>query len=91
MGHPDQHTPDDHRSTERDDAPEPQQDQSLKEDPDPETQRELEKRAKTGSGVRTDEPDEDMTSEHGHTYMGRQMDDDLKSNPRPRDADEAAG
>lgn len=88
MGHPDQNTPDDHRSSNRKDAPEPKVGERIKEDLDPEARRELEERADTGSSVRADEPDEDLTGEVGHAYMGRQMDDDLKANPRPRDEDD---
>jgi hypothetical protein len=91
MGHPDQHTPDDHRSSKRDSAPEPQLDETIKEDLDPAERAKLDERASTGSNVRADEPDETMKAEFGHTYVGRQMSDDLKANPRPRSEEEATG
>jgi hypothetical protein len=91
MGHPDQHTPDDHRTSNREDAPEPNIREELEEDLDPQARRELEERADTGSNVRTDEPDEGRTGEIGHTYMGRTMDDDLKADKRPRDEEDLEG
>jgi hypothetical protein len=88
MGHPDQYSPDSHRTSNREHAPKANVRKDLEEDLDPEARRELKERADTGSSVRTPEPDEGRTSEVGRTYVGRQMDDDLKENPRPRRPDQ---
>lgn len=89
MGHPDQHTPDSHDTSNRKDAPEPNVSESIKEDLSPEARRELEERAETGASVRNTETEGAQTGEAGHTYVGRQMDDRLKANPRERDRDKA--
>jgi len=88
MGHPDQYSPESHRTSNRDHAPAPNVREDLERDLDPEARRELEERADTGSSVRTPEAEEGRTGEAGHTYVGRQMDDDLKENPRPRRPDQ---
>jgi hypothetical protein len=54
----------------------------LKEDLGPEAREELEERAHTDTNPRAEEPDEERTAEHGHSYMGRQMDERLKSESR---------
>ncbi len=83
MGHPDQHTPDGHGVTRRDDAPKPQVSDSLAEDlEDPA----LEDAADTGATVRTPDPEANRQGEAGNDYVGRQMDDGLKANPRIEDA-----
>lgn len=43
---------------------------------------------RSGTEVRTDETKDKRLGEAGHTYVGRQMDDGLKSNPRIRDEDD---
>lgn len=43
---------------------------------------------RTGTEVRTEETNEKRLGEAGHTYAGRQLDDDLKSSPRIRDEDD---
>lgn len=88
MGHPDQHTPDDHRTSNREHAPRPDLRQELAEDLDEEELAELQERARTGSTVRAEEPDGKRLGEAGHTYVGRQMDDDLQANPRIEDQDD---
>lgn len=92
MGHPDQHTPEDHNASNREHAPEPDLDESIKEDLGEESSKELKERADTGVSTRSDEPDEGRESESGHNYMGRQMDERLKSEsrmpPEQPDADE---
>lgn len=82
MGHPDQHTPDRHRSSTDQSAPEPDADQDLPDDPA------LQDDADTGSNVRAPETDEPRQGEAGNAYVGRQMDDRMKTNPRIEDADE---
>lgn len=85
MGHPDQQPPDAHRSSTDQSAPKPDADQNLQDDlSDPALQDD----ADTGSGVRTPEPEEPRQGEAGHSYVGRQMDDRMKTNPRIDDADE---
>ena len=47
------------------------------------------KHADTGTAVRAEQPDNDEVTrqgEAGSTYTGREMSDDLKANPRIRDA-----
>ncbi|MDX1532272.1 MAG: hypothetical protein R3362_12150 [Rhodothermales bacterium] len=84
MGHPDQHTPDRHNVTNREDAPEPRVPEAAKDDlNDPA----LEARADTGETVRTPEPEGQRQGEAGAEYVGREMDDRQKANPR---IDEAA-
>ena len=80
MGHPDQHTPDSHRTSQQ--PPEPEPGQELDADPA------LEEDADTGSDVRTPEPEGDRQGEAGNTYVGREMDDRLKTTPRIEDEDE---
>lgn len=84
MGHPDQHTPDTHRSSTQQ-PPTPGPGQELDADPA------LEEDADTGQDVRTPEPNEKRQGEAGHTYVGREMDDRLKENPRIEDEDEVTG
>ncbi|MEP0547419.1 MAG: hypothetical protein ABJF88_10845 [Rhodothermales bacterium] len=84
MGHPDQHTPDNHNVTNRDDAPA----QNLSKDTAADLHDDrLEKDADTGSEVRTPDPEDKRQGEAGNTYTGRQMSDALKDNPRIDDAD----
>ncbi len=84
MGHPDQHTPDDHNITHRKDAPEPNLSDETAADLHDER---LERDADTGTEVRTPEPEGKRQGEAGNTYTGRQMSDRLKDNPRIEDAD----
>lgn len=84
MGHPDQHSPDDHRSSTDQDAPAPNVSRDLADDLGDE---DLKEAADTGPNVRTPEPEEKRQGEAGHTYVGRQMDDAQKANPRVEDAD----
>lgn len=79
--HPDQKTPDSHRyrapDSKREHAPDaPQQDDAI------------EQAGSNGSNVRTPEPEGKRLGEAGGEYVGRQMDDALKSTPREGDADE---
>lgn len=87
MGHPDQRTPDDHRSSTQQSPPkaDAKQAQDIAEDLDDPA---LEKDADTGSDVRTPEPTEGRQGEAGNAYMGREMKDAMKVNPRIEDADE---
>lgn len=84
MGHPDQHTPNDHRSSTDQGAPVPNASQDLTDDLQNEA---LEDAADTGPTVRTPEPVETRQGEAGNTYSGRQMSDAKKANPRVDDAD----
>lgn len=85
MGHPDQHTPDQHRSSTDQSAPKPNASEDLADDfADPD----LKHDADTGPDVRTPEPDADRQGEAGNAYVGREMRDDMKANPRIEDADE---
>lgn len=84
MGHPDQKTPNDHRSSTDQDAPTPNVPQDLADDLQDE---DLKEAADTGSDVRTPEPEEERQGEAGNTYVGRQMSDAQKTNPRVEDAD----
>lgn len=81
--HPDQRTPDTHRyqssdsQGDTDEAPSgeaPEQDQ-----PDLETD----------PSAAEAMPDGDRIAEAGNAYIGRQLDDDLKTNPRLEDGDAA--
>ena len=74
--HPDQRTPDSHRHTTSDSqaARRPAQDQG-EADPDASAAAEVE------DGARV--------AEAGNAYVGRELDDDLKSSPRVEDGDEA--
>ncbi len=84
MGHPDQNTPDDHNTSNRKDAPAP----NLSEETAAALNDErLQKDARTGSEVRTPDPETKRQGEAGNTYTGRQMNDALKDNPRIDDAD----
>lgn len=85
MGHPDQHTPDDHRTSTQQEPPASDADQDLQDDLDDPA---LEADADTGSEVRTPEPEGKRQGEAGNTYVGREMDDRLKSSPRPENEDE---
>jgi hypothetical protein len=88
--HPDQFTPDDHRTQEPDSvsenqappaaAPVEQEQEAAGEGGEPRT-----------TEVRTPEPDGARLGEAGNAYTGRQMDDDLKTTPRTDDAGDAAG
>ena len=71
--HPDQYTPDSHRYSSPDsNKPRvPAQEQDLPAEAET-----------TGTTVRTPEPDEKRLGEAGNEYVGRQLDDDLKANPR---------
>lgn len=80
MGHPDQHTPEDHRTSSRKGAPEPNLADDLAEDLGEE---ELKERAETGTDVRTPEPDEKRIGEAGNQYVGRTGSDQIKDEPRP--------
>lgn len=88
MGHPDQHSPDQHRTSSQQRPPEPEAEQDLDDDLDDPA---LEADADTGPDVRAPEPDEKRQGEAGHTYTGREMNDRLKTNPRVEDADEVTG
>ena len=85
MAHPDQHTPNDHRSSTDQSAPTPDASQGLADDLKDES---LKEAADTGSEVRTPEPEGKRQGEAGASYTGRQMSDELKDNPRVRDADQ---
>ena len=85
MGHPDQHTPDDHRSTTDQSPPEATHGQDLTDDLDDAA---LKHDADTGPDVRTPEPTDERQGEAGNAYMGREMNDAMKVNPRIEDADE---
>lgn len=86
--HPDQKTPDSHRFTSPDthavdgEASKehaPEQDQSSDAiDPD-----------RDAAPAAQEVPDGARVAEAGHAYVGRMMDDDLKSSPRVEDGDEA--
>lgn len=84
MGHPDQHTPDSHHVTNREDAPDPRVPEAAKDDLDDPA---LEARADTGATVRVPEPEQPRQGEAGAAYVGREMDDAQKANPRIEDAD----
>ncbi len=84
MGHPDQHTPDDHRSSTDQSAPKPNVSQDLTDDLSDDA---LEDAADTGAEVRTPEPDADRQGEAGNAYVGREMREDMKHNARVEDAD----
>lgn len=84
MGHPDQRTPNDHRSSTDQDAPTPNVSQDLTDDLNDEQLRDA---ADTGPDVRAPEPEEERQGEAGNTYVGRQMSDAQKANPRVEDAD----
>jgi len=84
MGHPDQHTPNDHRSSTDQDAPVPNASQDLTEDLH---DGDLEDAADTGPTVRTPVPEDKRQGEAGNTYVGRQMTDAAKANPRVDDAE----
>ena len=76
--HPDQSTPGSHRYHGPDSKPRaPEQAQNLPEDAETSSQ-----------NVRTPEPEEKRLGEAGNEYVGRQMDDRLKANPRVDDADD---
>lgn len=84
MAHPDQHTPDDHRSSTDQSPPEAEASRKLPDDLDDPA---LENAADTGVDVRTPDLTEERQGEAGNAYVGRAMDDDLKANPRIEDAD----
>lgn len=84
MGHPDQHTPDDHRSSTDQSPPKAEAQQDLTEDLDDPA---LKADADTGVEVRTPEPTDERQGEAGNAYMGREMNDAMKVNPRIEDAD----
>ncbi len=84
MGHPDQHTPDDHNVKNREDAPAPNLSKDTAIDLHDD---QLEEAADTGADVRAPEPEDKRQGEAGNTYTGRQMSDALKDNPRIDDAD----
>ena len=60
-------------------------DQDLRDDLD---DPDLEADADTGPDVRTPETEDERQGEAGNTYVGREMDDRLKSNPRPENEDD---
>ena len=84
MGHPDQHTPDDHRSSTHQSAPKPNVSADLADDLGDDA---LEEAADTGPSVRTPEPTADRQGEAGNAYVGREMREGMKANPRIEDAD----
>jgi hypothetical protein len=84
MGHPDQKTPKDHRSSTDQDAPAPNASPDLADDLKDEK---LKEAADTGTTVRAPEPEEKRQGEAGNTYVGRQMSDAEKANPRVKDAE----
>ena len=85
MGHPDQTTPDDHRSSTSQDAPTPNVSPDIADDLKDD---DLKEAANTGTDVRAPKPgEENRHGEAGNAYMGRQMRDDQKANPRVDDAD----
>lgn len=85
MGHPDQRTPDNHRSSTDQDAPTPDVSQDLADDLKDDS---LQEAADTGTDVRAPEPGEEhRQGEAGNAYVGRQMSDAQKANPRVEDAD----
>ena len=88
MGHPDQHPPDDPRTSTRQSPPDATPEQDLRDNLDDPS---LEADADTGPDVRTPEPDQPRQGEAGHAYVGRGMDDGLKSSPRIEDEDEVTG
>jgi hypothetical protein len=80
--HPDQKTPEGHRYHAPDSAREPAERA-------PEQAQDLPADAETTrQNVSTPEPEEPRLGEAGHQYVGRQMDDRLKSSPRVDDADD---
>lgn len=83
MSRPDPHTPDDHRSATDQSAPKANA-QDLSDDLGDE---DLKHDADTGSDVRTPEPDADRQGEAGNAYVGREMKEGMKANPRIEDAD----
>lgn len=83
MGHLDQHTPGDHRSSTDQSAPKPNVSADLADDLNDDA---LEEAADTGPEVRTPEPEADRQGEAGNAYVGREMRDDMKANPRIEDA-----
>ena len=78
--HPDQSTPDSHRYRSADSSAPPEQDQDATEAMD--TDRDA---APAASEVE----DGARVAEAGNAYVGREMDDALKANPRVEDGDEA--
>lgn len=84
MGHPDQHTPDDHRSSTDQSPPDATPSEDLRDDLDAP---DLEADADTGAEVRTPKPTDERQGEAGNAYVGREMDDAMKVNPRIEDAD----
>ena len=88
MGHPDQHTPDDHRTSTRQRPPDASPEQDLNDDLDDPA---LEADAETGADVRAPETEQPPQGEAGHAYVGREMDDRLKSSPRIEDEDDVTG
>jgi hypothetical protein len=84
MGHPDQQTPNDHRSSTDQDAPTPNVSQDLTDDLEGEQLRDA---ADTGTDVRAPKPEKLRQGEAGNTYVGRQMSDAQKANPRVEDAE----
>ncbi len=85
MGHPDPHSPGDHRSATSQSAPKPDADQDLTDDL---AGQDLQHDADTGPDVRAPEPSADRQGEAGNAYVGREMRDDMKANPRIEDADQ---
>lgn len=81
--HPDQTTPDSHRYQSSDSESEPRP---------PETSQEIDAEIDTtseGAPAATEVENGARVAEAGNAYVGRQLDDRLKSSPRVEDGDEA--
>lgn len=78
--HPDQSTPSSHRYRSADSEAPPEQDQSAT--PAMDTERDA-------APAAAELEDGARVAEAGNAYVGRQLDDDLKANPRVEDGDEA--
>jgi hypothetical protein len=84
--HPDQFTPDDHRTT-ADNSADTGADQAMPAQLPAEDQHLSGSAADvTSQNVATPQTEGARTGEAGNSYMGREMDDDLKANPRVDDA-----
>jgi hypothetical protein len=82
--HPDQHTPDDHRTQ----APDSAEKTGAPRAPELSQQAEVDTTSE-GAPAATEVEDGARVAEAGHGYVGRQMADRLKSGPRVEDRDEA--
>ena len=78
--HPDQSTPDSHRYRSADSAAPPEQDQSATEAMDTD---------RDAAPAAAEVEDGARVAEAGNAYVGRTLDDDLKTSPRVEDGDAA--